>query len=155
VGPLAEHRENAYFSRGDASGEKKSIARMKPLVLIVEDDSEIRYALGDLLELSGYTVAQAQNGREALQLLRSGLRPAVILLDIMMPVMNGWAFRAEQLADPQLSGIPVIVLTAMGRAEEAGRELRCHAALSKPFEISDLLTVLDRLTEVDQAAATA
>lgn len=136
-------------------GEKKSNARMKPLVLIVEDDPEIRFALGDLLELSGYRVSKAQHGRDALQLLRGGLRPAVILLDIMMPVMNGWAFRAEQLADPELSGIPVVVLTAMGRAEEAGRELGCHAALSKPFEISDLLTILDRLNEVDAPVATA
>jgi CheY-like chemotaxis protein len=115
----------------------------KPLVLIVEDDPEIRLALGDILESCDYSVAQAQNGREALERLRSGPRPAVILLDIMMPVMNGWAFRAEQLADPKLAAIPIIVLTAMGRADETGRELRAYAALSKPFEIRDLLTLLE------------
>jgi CheY-like chemotaxis protein len=118
---------------------------MKPLVLIVEDDPEIRFALGDLLESSGYSVATAQHGREALDHLRGGLRPSAILLDIMMPVMNGWVFRAEQLADDAIAAIPVIVLTAMGRAEEAGQELEAHAALSKPFEIVDLLTILERL----------
>ena len=128
---------------------------MKPSVLIVEDDSEIRLALGDLLESSGYSVSEAQHGHEALELLQSGLRPGVILLDIMMPVMNGWVFRAEQLADPRIADIPVIVLTAMGRAEETGRELRAHAALSKPFEISDLLHLLERLTPRDPERASA
>lgn len=128
---------------------------MNPLVLIVEDDAEIRMALADLLECSGYLVAQAQHGREALDLLHAGPRPAVILLDIMMPVMNGWSFRAAQRADPQLASIPVVVLTAMGRAEETGRELGAHAALSKPFEIADLLDLLGRLVPTDPERASA
>jgi CheY-like chemotaxis protein len=128
---------------------------MNPLVLIVEDDAEIRMALADLLESSGYVVSQAQHGREALDQLRAGPRPAVILLDIMMPVMNGWSFRTAQLADPHLASIPVVVLTAMGRAEETGRELRAHAALSKPFEIADLLDLLGRLVPTDPARASA
>lgn len=124
---------------------------MDSLVLIVEDDAEIRFALGDLLESSGYSVAMAHNGLDGLAQLRGGLRPDVVLLDIMMPVMNGRAFRAQQLADPAIAGIPVIVLTAMGRAEEVGRELKAHAALSKPFELGDLLSLLDRLLASSKA----
>ncbi|HET7755085.1 MAG TPA: response regulator [Anaeromyxobacteraceae bacterium] len=128
---------------------------MKPLVLIVEDDPEIRLVLADILETCGYAVSQAQHGREALDKLEAGLRPAAILLDLMMPVMNGWVFRAAQLEDRRLASIPIVVLTAMGRAEETGRELRAHAALSKPFEISDLLAILERLAPLDPERASA
>src|SRR5262245_23155992 len=87
---------------------------MASLVLVVDDDEEIRNALTEFLSDEGYGVVSASNGREALASLREGVHPSVILLDLMMPVMDGWDFRAEQLRDPGLRDIPVVVITATG-----------------------------------------
>jgi CheY-like chemotaxis protein len=86
-------------------------------VLIIDDDKAILDGLGELLENEGYRVATATDGRDALQLLRSGLRPCVILLDLMMPGMDGWDFRHEQIKDDDLRDIPVVVITAAGFSE--------------------------------------
>src|ERR1044071_1184503 len=77
------------------------------MILVVEDDSAIREVLTDVLESEGYQVLNAANGREAIQLLRSSTLPCLILLDLMMPVMNGWQFRDEQRQDPLLAPVPV------------------------------------------------
>jgi len=83
-------------------------------VLIVDDDSDVRTALKELFETEGYNVVLAANGRAALNRLREGLRPRVVLLDLMMPVMDGWDFRTHQQQDPALKDIPVFILTAAG-----------------------------------------
>jgi CheY-like chemotaxis protein len=116
------------------SGERRG-------VLIVEDNADIQQAIVQVLEDEGYEVRVASNGREALDALRSPdiPLPRVILLDLMMPVMDGWAFRAEQVADPTLSDIPVIVLTADGNATEKVAHLDVAGSLRKPV---DLLTLL-------------
>jgi CheY-like chemotaxis protein len=98
-------------------------------VLVIEDDDDLREALSELLWEEGYTVSQAANGQEALLALRSGgTRPRLILVDLMMPVMDGWEFCAEQMKDPELSAIPVGVISALGpsvklpyRINDAGR----------------------------------
>ena len=115
-------------------------------ILLIEDDPEIRSALVSLLGDCGYAVASAGDGREALEHLRAGARPDLLLLDVMMPVMDGVAFRAAQLADPELSDIPVIVLTAAGRPYEYVRSLRAAAALAKPFDLADLTAAIERVT---------
>ena len=71
-------------------------------VLVIDDDADIRDSIGDILELRGYRVARAANGREALERLKSGPPPCVILLDLMMPVLNGWEFREQQSRDAYL-----------------------------------------------------
>ena len=81
-------------------------------ILLVEDDRDSREGLAYILEDAGHTVAVAPNGREALNLLEKGIRPAVILLDLMMPVMNGWEFLEERRRRPPIAAIPVVVLTA-------------------------------------------
>jgi two-component system response regulator MprA len=106
-------------------------------VLIVEDDRDIRECIADALEVEGYSVALAGNGREALEKLRAGVRPELILLDLLMPVMSGWEFRHEQLADPLLSGIPVVVVSA-----SVPGGLRPDRHLSKPFGVDELLEVV-------------
>lgn len=112
-------------------------------LLIVEDDADVREALCDVLEDSGYRCAAACNGREALERLRLGEPPPrAILLDLMMPVMNGWQFRAAQLAESALAPIPVIVLTAVGDIEEKAREMGTRHALSKPVNLPKLLETL-------------
>jgi len=83
-------------------------------IMIVDDDPDIRTALSELLEWEGYEAIAAANGAAALAQLRNGARPCAILLDLMMPYMNGWEFRAEQLRDPELRDIPIVLLTASG-----------------------------------------
>jgi CheY-like chemotaxis protein len=114
-------------------------------ILVVEDDADIRSALCAILEDEGYRVACAGDGQEALAALRSGVCPAVILLDLMMPVMDGADFRAAQLRDPHLAAIPIVVLTADGRLQDAAQALGAAAAFAKPFELKVLLRALDRL----------
>src|SRR5262245_15369306 len=81
-------------------------------VLVIEDDADTREAVSDFLEREGFEVEAVENGHLALESLRSRDAPRFILLDMMMPVMDGWSFRRQQRADPQLSSIPVIVVTA-------------------------------------------
>jgi CheY-like chemotaxis protein len=106
-------------------------------ILIVEDDADIRETLGDALELEGYDVVTAENGFDALCLLRSGLKPGLILLDLVMPIMSGWQFRQVQLADPSLAGIPVVVVSA-----SAPGDARPDRHLRKPFGIDELLSTV-------------
>ena len=101
-------------------------------------------ALRLLLEGAGHRVATAENGREALNRLREAEPCCVILLDIMMPVMNGYEFREEQLKDPKLAEIPVIVVTADGRARERARQLGSDLFFQKPLSPPDLLSAVRR-----------
>jgi CheY-like chemotaxis protein len=110
-------------------------------VLIVEDDDGIREALTDLLRCEGFDVTCAINGAHALEILRAEAPPPdVILLDLMMPVMDGIAFRAEQRADPALASIPVVVITASRQADVEA--LAPRAFLRKPIEFDELLAAL-------------
>src|SRR6476619_7846857 len=84
-------------------------------ILVVDDDSDIRDSLREVLEDEGYTVACVGNGREALEYLHRAPRPRVILRDLMMPVMDGWQFRREQKQDADIANIPLVVITATGK----------------------------------------
>ena len=117
-----------------------------PSILIVDDDPDIREALVDVLSDSGFAVRAAANGREALAILRSSAPPRVVLLDLMMPVMDGLQFRQEQLADPALRDIPVIVISAGSNVAESARALGVTASLRKPLDLDKLLEVIARST---------
>lgn len=103
-------------------------------ILLIEDNSDMRESVAMLLTLQGYDVITANNGREGIERL-SGMQqpPCLILLDLMMPVMDGWAMRAELLREPDWAEIPVIILSGADDAEEATERLRCVALLCKPF----------------------
>ncbi len=112
-------------------------------VLIIDDDAAIRAFLGELIEDSGYTVLSAANGQEGLTTLRQQVEPpCLILLDLMMPVMNGWEFRQAQLADPVLSPIPVVVLSARAEGHTNEQSLAAHIYLRKPVDITRLQEVI-------------
>jgi CheY-like chemotaxis protein len=111
-------------------------------ILIVEDDTATREALGLILAGQGFSVLGAANGQEALGLLRSGPRPDLILLDLMMPVMDGWQFRREQVQDSILSAIPVVVLSADGNVRQKAAALRAAGYLQKPVEVESLLEAI-------------
>jgi CheY-like chemotaxis protein len=115
---------------------------MGKFVLVVDDDQAIRETLCELLEDEGHRAVGAANGKEALDILRREDRPCVILLDVMMPVMDGPTFRAEQLKDPSLSAIPVAVITAAGASAAAA--LNPGALLLKPLSMDSVLQVVDR-----------
>ena len=107
-------------------------------VFIIEDDVDTREMLAKFLELEGYTVELASNGRQALDRLSNGVEPSVILLDLMMPVMDGWEFRRRQIEDARLKNIPTIVVSAAGRDRMA--QIAADAYLSKPVDMYELLT---------------
>jgi CheY-like chemotaxis protein len=114
-------------------------------ILLVEDDFAIRETVADVLEGEGFEVACAANGEEALARLGDGSsQPGVILLDLMMPVMDGWAFRSAQRLDPRIAGIPVVVVSTGAGAEETLDRLAPDAFLPKPFDLDRLLDVVGR-----------
>lgn len=88
-------------------------ACVSDVVLVVEDEPAARVGMEQILNLAGYAAVSACNGQEALDLLRSGVPASVIVLDLMMPVMDGWAFRREQRRDPTLSHIPGLPMSPM------------------------------------------
>jgi CheY-like chemotaxis protein len=115
-------------------------------VLIVEDDRDIRESVAEVLADEGYSVSAAADGREALELLRSAARrPDIILLDLMMPVMNGFQFREEQLKDLALAAIPVLIVTADANARSKAETLKAAGFVQKPLKIQPLLDLLETL----------
>ena len=111
-------------------------------ILVVEDNTSTRESLILLLESEGFVAEGVENGREALRVLREGYGACLILLDLMMPVMDGWAFRVEQRHDPRLEDIPVVVLTATVDPAQEARRLGAVAAFQKPIDIGPLLNVV-------------
>ena len=117
-----------------------------PEVLIVEDDRDTREMLGRFLELEGFDVQTAANGELALAVLHAEELPSVIILDLMMPVMNGWQFRVAQQSDPNLSQIPVVVVTAAGVRDDIPA-INADGWLSKPVDFDRLLATIGPLCQ--------
>ena len=113
-------------------------------ILIVEDDADVREAMAVFLAGEGYKVVEAVHGAEALDQLRSAVPFCLILLDLFMPVMDGWAFRAEQLRDTAMASIPVIVISADASAVRRGRDLGAVASMVKPIDFDVLLRHVDQ-----------
>jgi CheY-like chemotaxis protein len=117
---------------------------MSQQILIVEDDSALREALGQVLMDEGYDLLSARDGLEAVNCLKKGNRPDVILLDLSMPVVNGWEFRMFQKREPDLAQIPVILITAGGYTREEVAWLEPSALLPKPLDLPLLLSIIRR-----------
>lgn len=113
-------------------------------VLVVDDESSIRDVLSMALEDEGYDVRTAPNGREALNTLETWL-PHVIVLDLMMPVMDGWTFRSEQRSRGNAAQVPVVVLSAARDVHTHAESLHASEVVPKPFDLEHLLGVVDRL----------
>lgn len=112
-----------------------------PTVLIIDDDAEFREALAAVVRGRGYSVEVSSNGMEALDMLRWGLAPRVILLDMQMGPMTGWEFRVEQRRDQRLSNIPVVAMTA-GPWKDRDRDDFSHR-IQKPLDLEQLTTLLE------------
>jgi two-component system response regulator CpxR len=113
-------------------------------MLVVDDDEDIRLSLADLLEESGFQVSLAANGREALARLRTQAAPSLILLDMMMPVMDGWELMEELQIDERLARIPIVVFSACRKPAPAAMAIVPRAVLSKPLSMSQLLAAIER-----------
>jgi CheY-like chemotaxis protein len=112
------------------------------VILLVEDDSDIRDVMEAVLCEEGYTVCPAENGLRGLELARAR-SPALILLDLMMPVMTGWEFRVYQRAEPALANIPVIVVSAIPPGSVDVESLAAAAYIPKPFEFDVLVRTVE------------
>jgi CheY-like chemotaxis protein len=118
----------------------------RPTVLVIDDDEDIRATIQDVLEDQGFAVASAANGRVALEMLqREPSTPALILLDLMMPEMDGYTFRREQQKVPRLAEIPVVLFSGNDDTDEAALSLNVAATMNKPLGLGDLVTLVDQL----------
>jgi signal transduction histidine kinase/CheY-like chemotaxis protein len=132
--------------------QRPKAAALQPstTVLVVDDDADIRITVAEVLEGAGYRALTAADGIEALQLLRTErqLRPSVVLLDVMMPTMDGIEFRAEQRRDDELSRIPVIVFSAHSDLAKIAHSLGAAHYLSKPLRATELVNAVARYARV-------
>ncbi|HWQ34623.1 MAG TPA: response regulator [Blastocatellia bacterium] len=126
------------------NGSMNKPTRADEEILVVEDDFDSREMLSFILQSEGYSVVGAANGQEALQHLRRGPAPCLILLDLMMPVMNGWEFRDAQAQDPSLSPIPVVVISADVNVKDAATSIGASGWLNKPVDFDRLLDLVRR-----------
>jgi CheY-like chemotaxis protein len=111
-------------------------------IVVVDDDTDLRETIGELLCEEGHDARLFENGRAALDFLRVAERPKLILLDLMMPEMDGWQFREEQLKDEALRDIPVVVLTASRGLD--GRPIAAQEVLFKPLGLGELIDAVQR-----------
>jgi CheY-like chemotaxis protein len=119
-------------------------------LLVIDDDHDILLSLQDVLEVEGYHAVTAISGREALEYLRQGLRPELILLDLMMPDISGWTFRARQQADQALASVPVVVISGQGLSAHDVAELGVAGYLPKPVDLDTLLSTVARFCSLPE-----
>jgi two-component system response regulator MprA len=113
--------------------------------LIVEDDSRVQQILSLALDPEGYEIKLAGNGREALDILQGWL-PDLIILDLVMPEMDGWSFRAQQLAQPRAAAIPILIITGLDPLADKVEQLQATATLAKPFSVKTVRALVQSLT---------
>jgi CheY-like chemotaxis protein len=118
-----------------------------PKILLIEDDPDLAEVVGEVLLMEGYRLSHASDGKAALEVLASPELPDLILLDLMMPNMNGWEFREAQLRDARLAKIPVVVLSATG---ERSRPIDAILVLRKPVTLDELLGAVRRFSNHGQ-----
>jgi CheY-like chemotaxis protein len=112
------------------------------LLMVVDDDDDIRETFADVLRDEGFEVVEAQHGEAALRLLQSGARPSLILIDQTMPVLNGRGFRLAQLADQAIADIPIVLMTAASAVDELVSEMQPAGVIKKPVGLEPLLEIV-------------
>jgi CheY-like chemotaxis protein len=134
------------YHRLQPSPSERAVVRST--VLVVDDQQDLRDSIAVLLEVEGYDVVDAANGRDALRYLSSGrANVAAVVLDLSMPVMDGWEFLAERRKNPALSDIPTIVVTGVSDLKRRQVELGDLAVFTKPFHFDELIGELRRTLE--------
>ncbi len=114
-------------------------------ILIIEDDPDVRNTLQEILEHQGFEVFAAANGEEGLARLQEGQSPCLILLDLMMPIMNGWEFLSTLKSQHQhyLTSVPIVIVSAIGDLSSVQNEYNC-SAMSKPVDLSGLIKIAEQ-----------
>ena len=115
---------------------------MEKSILVIDDEPDIRFTLADILKALGYSVRVASNGREALENIRAYGAPSIIVLDLMMPVMDGYQFWSEQHQDPKLATVPVVVITAGTSVRRD--ELDPFGVVKKPIRLPLLCSLIEK-----------
>jgi CheY-like chemotaxis protein len=129
---------------------------VKKAILVVEDNDDVRSALLKTLGYLGFQTEAATNGQEALEKLDGPMPIGLIILDLMMPVMNGWEFRSKQLAHPLHSKIPIIVVSANMNLQDEAEWLGANGILNKPVELQELSALIEQFCGEDfRAVASA
>ena len=118
------------------------MGHVHPTILLIDDHEDIRDGLEVVLRQEGYAVETAANGREALDRLRAGFRPCIILTDLMMPIMTGNEFRKEQLTYPELKDIPLIVYSGVTNMRDSAPQLQAAAYAEKPMEVDRIIALV-------------
>lgn len=118
--------------------------RARPLVLVIDDVEATRTGLTELLRVLGYDALSARDGAEGLQMLRSDPRIRAVVLDLLMPGRSGYWFREQQLKDPAIASVPVIVFTGAGKQEDISAKLHVSEVLFKPLSVDQLLDAISR-----------
>jgi CheY-like chemotaxis protein len=126
--------------RAGTSPPDESVKADGRLILVVDDEVDLLEVTQFVLESEGFRVETARNGKDALTFLHAGQRPGLVLLDLMMPVMNGWEFLTEVAKTPSLQAIPIVVLTAAGAKKIPGTQEVLH----KPVDLGLLVTTIQR-----------
>jgi CheY-like chemotaxis protein len=139
----APARPRGRPDRAEARPPKPRSDKRRRRVLVVDDDRDLRDLLAAVLSSAGYEVLTAENGAAALSVLRTVL-PDLIILDLMMPVMNGWQFREAQSALPDYARIPVVCLSGHHAARHQATALGISGCVLKPFEVDDLIATVNR-----------
>ncbi|MGK5084580.1 response regulator [Bdellovibrionota bacterium FG-1] len=115
------------------------------LILIVEDDAAIVMVISEILKIEGYSVVAASDGEQGINYLRMAMElPSLVLLDLRMPVKDGYYFRQEQAADPRLAGVPVILMSADGQLDTFQINIESERRIRKPLDIKALLAAVRR-----------
>jgi len=134
-------------SPSDASRTRPAFVPGRRTVLIVEDDPDALEAIAEIVEEAGHDVMRATNGREAMRRLNDCEGQCdLILLDLLMPVMNGWDFRRRQRETPAFAGIPVFLMSAGAHLAVVRDELQAAGCVPKPVDAADILHVIQRLS---------
>jgi CheY-like chemotaxis protein len=120
--------------------------RLSGPILIVEDDPDIRETLAEILEYEGHAVVAAASGEEALERLVGGLQPGVVLLDLMMPGVNGWGLAGRIRQIPALLEVPIVVVSGVHDLEQQATKLGAAGCLNKPVEVERLLALVHRFS---------
>lgn len=134
--------EMRWIRRQDGAGRDHAPSGPKD-VLVVEDESYLCDLVADVLEAEGHTARTASNGQEALERIAER-KPQLILLDLMMPVMDGWEFVRALRANAEWQDIPVVVITAVYDVKRTQQETGAVAVVTKPFDIDQIADVVDR-----------
>jgi DNA-binding response OmpR family regulator len=134
------------------AAETRDKSRMKPTIFVVEDQKELRESICEELDRSGFNTIGASHGEKALALLhRSGSRPALMLLDLLLPHKDGWEVVASMKADAKLRNVPIIVMSAVPPQSTSLQAQGVAATLPKPFTMEELLFVVTRFIKPEKA----